>query len=137
GVVAVVEKEPVVNFAVTAHAPRDRFIGIRPIMAVVAVQITEAVAEIPERYEIKNHVAPVEKEHREQSDCERGQLEISPEHVIIAAFAQFFSNRPDVVAEEAEEYVAPRTFRFAIVAVAIDRQPIDRVALFVLSIRIA
>src|SRR5437870_9319040 len=44
GMIAVVEKEPVVEFSVAAYAPRDRLVRIRPIMAVVAVQITEAVA---------------------------------------------------------------------------------------------
>ena len=42
-VVAVVEKQPVINFSVTAHAPGDRFVGVRTVMPVVAVQITEAV----------------------------------------------------------------------------------------------
>ncbi len=54
GVVAVVEKQPVIDFSVTAHAPGDRFVGIRAVMAVVTVQITEAVPEIPERQEIND-----------------------------------------------------------------------------------
>ena len=60
GMVAVVEKQPIVDFSVAAYAPGDRFIGICTIMPIVAVKITEAVAQIPERQEIKNHVAPVD-----------------------------------------------------------------------------
>ena len=42
GMVAVVEKQPVVDFSVAAHTPGDRFIGIRSIMPIVTVQITES-----------------------------------------------------------------------------------------------
>src|SRR5439155_318640 len=59
-VIAVVEEEPVINFSVAAHAPGNRLVGIRAIMPVIAVQIAEAVAEIPKREEIKNHITPVE-----------------------------------------------------------------------------
>ena len=79
GMVAVVEKQPVVDFSVAAYTPGDRFVGIRSIMPIVAVQITEAVAEIPERQEIKDHVAPVEQEHHKERGRERGQFEVAPE----------------------------------------------------------
>ncbi len=48
-VVAVVEKQPVINFSITAHAPGNRFVRICAVMPVITVQVTEAVAEIPER----------------------------------------------------------------------------------------
>jgi len=67
GVVAVVEKEPVVNLAVTAHAPRHRFVRIGAIMAIVTIQVAKAVAEIEKRQKEEN-VAPVKKEQ----DKERG-----------------------------------------------------------------
>jgi len=67
GVVTVVEKEPVVDLAVTAHAPRHRFVRIGAIMAVVTVQVAETVAEI-EKWQKKENVAPVKKEQ----DKERG-----------------------------------------------------------------
>ena len=49
GVVAVVEEEPVVDFSVAAYAPCNRFIGVRAVMPVVAVKITETVTEIEKR----------------------------------------------------------------------------------------
>ena len=67
GVVAVVEKEPVINLAVTAHAPGHRFVRIGAIMAIVTIQVAEAVAEIEKRQKEEN-VAPVKKEQ----DKERG-----------------------------------------------------------------
>ena len=67
GVVTVVEKEPVVDLAVTAHAPRHRFVRIGAIMAIVTIQVAEAVAEI-EKWQKEENVAPVKKEQ----DKERG-----------------------------------------------------------------
>ena len=63
GVITVVEKEPVIDFSVAAHAPGDRFVGIRSVMPVIAVQITKAVAEIPKRQE-KEHEPPVDEMNR-------------------------------------------------------------------------
>src|SRR2546423_3892662 len=78
GVIAVVEKKPVIEFAVTAHSPSDRLIGIAAIVAKITIQITETVTEIKERQEIKNYVAPVQKEHHEQHCGERRELDIPP-----------------------------------------------------------
>src|ERR1051325_803528 len=137
GVIAIIKEEPVVDFSVAAHAPGDWFIRIRAVMAIISIQITEAVAQIPERHKIKNHVAPIKEKHREQRDREGSQFEIAPENVAIAALAQFFSNGANVIAKETEKNIAPRTFRLAVVAMPIDRQPIDRVALLVLSIGVS
>src|SRR5947209_13239585 len=134
GVIAIVEKEPVVNFSVTAHAPRNRFVGVRAVMAIVTVQITEAVTEIPERDHEEDHVSPVEEKHDQERGRERRQLEVPPTDIAISAFAQFSANRADVVAEETEKHITPWIFGLAVVAVAVDRQPIDRVAGFVLPI---
>src|SRR5439155_2699753 len=49
GVIAVKEPGPVVELAIGAHAPRNRLVGIAPVMSVVAVQIRQAVAEVIER----------------------------------------------------------------------------------------
>src|SRR5438067_6352671 len=100
GVVTVVKKEPVVNFSVTAHTPGDRFVRVRAVMAIVTIQITEAVSQVPERHEIENDVAPAKEKHCKQRHRERSQLQISTEHVAVSAFAQFSSNRADVVAKE-------------------------------------
>src|ERR1700736_5681406 len=47
GVVAVKEPDPVIEFVVTAHAPRDRFVRVAAVMPVVTIQVGEAVAKIP------------------------------------------------------------------------------------------
>ena len=100
GVVAIVEKEPVVDFSVTAYPPRDRFVGVRTVVTIVTVQITEAVPEIPERNHKEEHVSPVKEKHDQQRGRERRQLEVPPKDVAIPAFAQLPTNRADIVAEE-------------------------------------
>src|SRR5216684_9178859 len=60
GVVAIEKEKPIVNFAVAAHAPRDRFIRISAIMPEVTVEIAKTVTEIKKRQEIKDDVAPIE-----------------------------------------------------------------------------
>src|SRR5439155_447630 len=77
GVVAVVEKEPVVDFSVAAHAPGDWFVRVRAVVAIVTVQITETMAEIPERNHKEDHVSPIEEKHHQQGDGECGQFDIS------------------------------------------------------------
>src|SRR6478672_13442817 len=47
GMVAIIEPRPVIELAVGAHAPGNRLVWIASVMPVVAVQIREAVAEIP------------------------------------------------------------------------------------------
>ena len=136
GMVTVVEKQPVVDSSVAAYTPGDRFIRIRSIMPIVAVEITEAVAQVPERQEIKNHVAPVEQEHHEECGRKRGQLDVAPEKVAVIAFAQFSTNCSDIVAKETQEHIPPWIFRFAVVTVPIYGQPINSIALFVLAIGI-
>src|SRR6266850_4434160 len=100
GMVTVVEKQPIVDSSVAAYTPGDRFIGICTIMPIIAVEITEAVAQIPERQEIKNDVAPVEQEQDKKRGCERSQLKVSPEYIAIVAFAQFPANCSDIVPKE-------------------------------------
>src|SRR5437773_6409698 len=70
GVVAVVEKEPVVDFSVAAHAPGDWFVRVRAVVAVVTVQLTETMAEIPARNHKEDHVSPIEEKHHQQVDGE-------------------------------------------------------------------
>ena len=118
--VSVVEKQPVIDFTVAAYTPGDRFIGVRPIMAIVPVEVTEAVAQIPKRQEIKNHEAPVEQEHHQERGRECCQLEVSPEYVAIVAFTQLSTNCSDIVPKETQEYVPPRVFRLAVMPVTID-----------------
>lgn len=100
GVIAVIEEEPVVDFAVAAHPPGDRFVRVRAVMAIITVQVTEAVAKIEKRQEIKDHVAPVKQEHHQERRGKRSQFDVAPKQVAIAAFTQFPPNRTDVVAKE-------------------------------------
>src|SRR4029453_5346856 len=79
GRVPVVEKNPFEDSSLAAYPPGDRFIGICTIMPIVAVEITEAVAQVPERQEIKNHEAPVEQEHYKERARECSQLKVAPE----------------------------------------------------------
>ena len=108
GVISVVEEKPIVNFSVTAYAPRNRLIGVGSVMPVVAVQITETMAEIPKRQE-KHHEPPVDEVnwicrhdhcHHEKRGGKCRQLNVAPEIVAVVPLSQFFADRADVVAEE-------------------------------------
>jgi hypothetical protein len=137
GVITVVEKEPVINFAVTADAPGDRLVRVGAVMPVITVQVTKAVAEIEERQKIKNDVAPVEQKHHQERGRESGELDVSPEQFLCAALAQFPSNRAHIVAEETEKDVAPRIFRFAVVTMFVNGNPVDGLAAFIRPIGVA
>ena len=65
GVISVIEENPVINFAVTAHAPRNRGVWIAAVMTEVPVKVTEAVSEVEKRQKEKNDVTPVQQEHDE------------------------------------------------------------------------
>jgi len=136
GMVTVVEEQPVIDFSVAAYTPGDRFVGIRSIMAIVTVEVTKTVTEVPERQKIKNYKAPVEQEHYKERGREGSQLEVPPEYVAIVAFAQFSPNCPDIVAKETQEHIAPWIFRLAVVAVTINREPINSITVFVLAVGI-
>lgn len=93
--------------------------------------------EVEERKEVENDIAPVEEEQDEQGGHSRGELDISPKKIARAAFAQFLANGGGIVAEKTQKHIGPRILGFAIMTVAIDRQPIDGFAVFVLPIGIA
>ena len=125
GVIAVVEKQPVVDFSVAAHAPRNRLVGVRSVVPVVAIQVTKTMAEIPKWQEIQ-HESPVNEvnrsrwyddRHDEERRCKRSQLEIAPEIIAVLPFPQVLADRIDVVAKETQKNIAPRIFGFAVVAV--------------------
>src|SRR5260370_33599014 len=63
GVIAVVEKQPVVDFSVAAHAPRNGLVGVRPVVSVIAIQATTTMAKVPQRQEIQ-HEWPVNEVNR-------------------------------------------------------------------------
>ena len=49
GMVAIVKKKPVVQFMVGAYAPRDRLVGIAPVMEEIAVQVRATMPQLIER----------------------------------------------------------------------------------------
>jgi hypothetical protein len=56
--IAVVEPCPVIELAVGAHAPGNRLVRIATVMAVIAVEIRKAMAEIP-KWQEETDVVPV------------------------------------------------------------------------------
>ena len=76
-VVAVEEPNPVVELTVTAHAPRNRVVGISAIMPIVSVQIRQAVTKIIERQK-ETDVMPVKNTEYSKRRDEARQLEHSP-----------------------------------------------------------
>ena len=67
-VVAVVEPSPVIQLAVSAHAPRNRLVRIAAVMPIVTVQIREAVAKVPKRQK-ETDVMPV-KNAQDNERCD-------------------------------------------------------------------
>src|SRR5260370_21525008 len=129
GVIAVVEKQPVVDFSVAAHAPRNGLVGVRPVVSVITIQVTKTMAKVPERQEIQ-HESPVyevnrlrryddRRHQKRRGECR--QLNIAPEIIAIFPFLQILANRTDVVAEETPKNIAPRIFGLAVMAVPVDR----------------
>ena len=79
-VVAIVEPGPVIELAVSAHAPCNRLVRVAAIMPIVAVQIGQAVAKIPKRQK-KTDVMPVKNTEDNKSRDERRELEDSPKRL--------------------------------------------------------
>ena len=77
-VVAIEEPNPVVELVVTADAPGDRLVGVAAVMPVVAVQVGQAMAEVPEANE-KNNVVPIEDAESDERADEQDQLGHAPE----------------------------------------------------------
>lgn len=100
GMVAVVKEQPVVDSAVAAHAPGNWLIRIGSVMAVVAVEVTKAVSEVPEWQKIENNKTPVKQKHHEKRDGERCQFQIPPKKIPVFAFAEFLPDRADVITEK-------------------------------------
>src|SRR5438132_2749403 len=118
GVIAVVEKQAVVDSSVAAHAPRNRLVGVRSVVPVVAIQVTKTMAKIPERQEIQ-HESPVNEvnrirryddRHGQKCRGECRQLNVAPELIAVLPFLEVLADRADVIAEETQKNVAPWIF---------------------------
>ena len=59
GVVTVEEPDPIVELVVTADAPRDWFVRVAAVMAVVTIQVGKAMTEIP-KAEKEKDVMPIQ-----------------------------------------------------------------------------
>lgn len=128
GVIAIIEKKPVVNFSVTAYAPSDRLVRVRPIMPIIAIQITKTMAQIPERQEIENE-SPINEmnrigrdDNRHDKKCcgECRQFETAPEIVAVVSLPEIIADRANVVPKETQKDVPPRIFRLALMAMPVD-----------------
>ena len=136
GMVAIVEPRPVIELAVGADTPGNRFVGIAPVMPIVAVQIREAVAKIPKRQK-ETDVMPVQNTEDHKSRDKAHQLEHSPKRLARILALQFLEHGFWVFAEEAYERVFQRMFRFTVMAVFINRNPIDGLAMIVGPVGVA
>src|SRR4030095_1229131 len=116
GMVSIVEPRPVIELAVGAHAPGNRFFGIAPVMPIVAVQIREAVAKIPKRKK-ETDVMPVQYTEDHKSRDEAHQLEYSPEGFARMFTFQLLENSLGVLTKETHERVFQRMFRFTVMPV--------------------
>ena len=124
GVVTVKKPSPVVEFAVGAHAPRNRLIRIATVMPIVAVQIRQAVAKIIEQQK-ETDVVPVENAEDHKSRDERREFEDSPKCLARILTFEFLKNRLEIFAEKTQESVFEGMLGFTFVTVFVNRNPID------------
>src|SRR5262245_1375280 len=129
-VVSVVEPRRVIELHVGAHAPGNRLIGIAPVMPVIPVQIREAVAKIPKRQK-ETDVMPVKNAEDDKSCNEACQLEHSPKRLARVLAFELVQNSLGILAEETDKSVFQRMFRFTVMAMLVNGNPIDRVAVLV------
>ena len=136
GVVTIVEPSPIVELVVGAYAPRNRLVRIATVMRIVAVQVREAVAKIPERQK-KTDVMPVENTEDHKSRDKRREFEDSPKRLARIFPFQFLKDRLGIFAEKAKEGVFQRMFGFTVVSMLIDRNPIDFLTMLVRPVGIS
>src|SRR5215475_7879473 len=118
GVIAVVKPSPVIKFAVGAHTPCNRLVGIATVMPVIAVQIGEAVAKIPKRQK-ETDVMPVQNTEDRKSRDEAHQLEHSPKRLARILAFQFFEDGLRILAKETAKRVFQRMLGFTGMAVLV------------------
>src|SRR5436190_12446432 len=93
------------------------------------------MAEVPEANE-KNDIVPVEDAKRDERADEQDELGHAPERFAFVLPHQRVENRLGIFTEETEERVAERMLRLAVVAMFVNRDPIDRLTLVVRPIRV-
>src|SRR5262245_48001394 len=127
---AVVEPRPVIQLAVSAHAPGNRLVGITSIMPVVSVQIREAMAKIPKRQK-ETDVMPVQNPKNHKGRDEAHQLKYPPKRLARIFAFQFPLNSLWIFSKQTYERVFQWMLGFTILAVLVNRNPINGIALLV------
>ena len=80
---------------------------------------------------------PVQYTEDHKSRDEAHQLEHSPKRLARVFSLQFLENGLGILAKETHERVFQRMFRFTVMAVLVNRNPIDRVTMIVGSVGVA
>ena len=119
GVITVIEPGPVVEFLVAADSPRDRFVRIAAIVAVIAVQVGKAMAEVPE-WDKETNVVPVEDAEGDERPDKQADLQHAPKSFARIFPFQFFENGDGIFAKETEKSVFERMLGLAFFAVFIN-----------------
>ena len=129
-VVAVVEPGQVIELAVRAHAPRNRLVRIAAVMPIVAIQIRQAVAKVPE-WQKETDVMPVK--NTEDNKCADKQCEFgyAPKRLARTLPFQLFKDGLGIFTEKTEERVFEWGLGFTVVSVLVNRNPIDGVTMLV------
>ncbi len=133
--VAVVEPDQIVNLVVTAHAPSHRLVRVSTKMAVITVQVREAMTEIIE-WQIEKHKLPVQEKADDDQNHPGSDFEDSPVCVEGITLFDFSKDRFGVIAEIAQENVRPDILRFVIVAMLVDGNWIDRLSFSIWEITV-
>jgi hypothetical protein len=123
-VVAIEKPGPILELALTAHAPSHRLVRIAAVVAVISVKVRKAMAEVIKGQQ-KADVAPVENSQRHKCRNKKRQLRDSPERLTRIFAFKFPINRFWIFAEETQKRVFKRMLRFAVVSMFVNRNPID------------
>src|SRR5207247_2590529 len=118
-VVAVIKPRPVIELVVRAHAPCNRLVWVAAVVAIVAVQIREAVTEIPKRQK-ETDVMPVKDAENNKRDNEACQLEHSPKRLSRIFAFQFLENSLRVLTKETARRIFQRMLCFTVMAVLVN-----------------
>src|ERR1051325_5482512 len=130
GMVAIVEPCPVIESAVRAHPPCNWLIGIAPVMPVVTVQVRQAMAEIPKGQK-ETDIMPVKNTEHYKGRNETHQLEHSPKRIARVLAFQLLEDSLWILAKKTYKRVFQRMLGFTVMAVFVNRNPINGLTLFV------
>src|SRR5262249_14169193 len=84
-----------------------------------------------------NRICWDDDRHDQKRRGECRQLNVAPELIAVTPFPQVLSDRANIITEETQKDIAPRIFGFVVMAVSVDRQPIDGVTFFILPVRVS